>query len=170
MSDYVTEAMDHGDIYITERAPSLAWLDVDPLDETGDDTSERWCVLRGGEAPHCGPVMPWAAWVALARCIIDRHGDASNVLAEHKTRSIWAGHRMAIERQDDGRWRGVSPRNGTHASCEGTLAEVVTLARGILERDKEAATGPAAEPFSRGLVGGPRGEVWMTTEYREVKP
>ncbi len=135
--DYIIETMSHGDIYISERAPAIAWLDVDTdADDTSTEEADRWCVLRG-EAQHRGPLMPWKAWVAIAAAIVEKHGTVPSVMAEHKERRISAGSRMAIERQYDGRWRGVSPRNGTYASCEGTLSEAVTLARGILDRDAE---------------------------------
>lgn len=137
MSDYITETTSVGDVYITERAPSLAWLDVDPIDETGDDTPERWCVLRDGAAPHHGPAMPWKAWVALAAAIVDRHGAVWAAPAHYSETRIQAGARMAIERPLPAGdvWRGVSPRNGTYGSCEGTLADAVCLARGILARE-----------------------------------
>lgn len=134
MSDYIVETTTTGDIYLAERAPNLMWLDVD-LDDGETEYADRSAVLRGGAAPHCGPCMPWGAWVALAKAIVERHGAASNVVSEPSATRIQAGWRMAIVRQDDGLWRGVSPRNGTYGSCEGSLAEAVQLARGILARE-----------------------------------
>lgn len=132
--DYVTDITLSGDVYIAERAPSLAWVDVD-TDDGITKYQHRGAVLRGGAAPHCGPVMPWPAWVELARALVERHGGASSVASAHSADRIEGGWRMAIVREADGRWRGVSPRNGTYASCEGTLAEAVSLARGILARE-----------------------------------
>lgn len=134
MGDYVVETSLAGDIHIATRTPSIAWLDVDTDDGT-TNYPDRWATFcgRGG----CGPCMPWAAWVALAEAVIERHGSASSVVPGHTATRIQSGWRMAIERQDDGQWRGVSPRNGTYASCEGTLAEAVQLARGILAHNAE---------------------------------
>jgi hypothetical protein len=139
-----------GDIYIDE----WCWLDVDERESYGDAgpvtlrADERWTSLHGlgrGGPSHCGPCMPWAQWVALAREIVRVHGDEPVSVyrgeAPEPVRAsvgyITAGSRLAVSREADGSWRGVSPRNGRFASCEGTLAEWVQLARWILSQTAE---------------------------------
>lgn len=120
------------------------WLEVDY--EEGDlpghkrTAEERRCVLRGigqGGRWHHGPTMPWQAWLALARAVVSEYGDLADGRAELSGGGLVAGSMMAI-RPSDARgamWSGWSPRNGQWASCEGTLAEVVGLAKSILEWD-----------------------------------
>lgn len=121
------------------------WLDVDAESIETDDgkmvraPDERWCVLRAigeGGSPHHGPCMPWEKWVELARAILAKHGASVTEypMVELRGNGLMAGSRMSVVVDGD-RWRGISPRNGRFASCEGTLAEVIGLAHEIVSFD-----------------------------------